>query len=113
MRGGIPGGQEAAKRLLTAVRDEYKYEADFDHREAIVIKIYANIKGLAQTYDEQGIASTTEVADFITGFNKVFPLCDLIDAGNAKDGADRKVQSTFSCLLTGALKIYEFDRPTD
>ena len=72
--------------------DEYKYEPDFDRREAILIKIYANINGLTKTYDEQGIASVDDVAEFLTGFNKVFPLCEFIDAGNAKDGADRKIQ---------------------
>lgn len=89
---GIPGGEEAAKRLLASVMDTLRYEADFRHGDPIVVRLYANIKNLSNTYVKYDLLEhRDQFADFVVGFNKIHPDVDFIDAGNAKGGADRKV----------------------
>lgn len=90
---GIKGGQEAARSLLRAAWNKVRYEQDFGDEDKMVVKVYANLKGLSQTYEERGtIKCCIELLDFVTGFNKTNEYCDYIDAGNAKEGADRKLK---------------------
>lgn len=68
-------------------------QKNFRYDERIVVKVYANLRGLGHTYVNQGILGRLEdLADFVTGFNKVNEGTDFIDAGNAKEGADRKLR---------------------
>lgn len=100
VRGGLNGGEEAALGLLRATFREFEYYDDFRRDEKIVIKVYANLKGLSKTYVSNKILGRTEdFYEFVTGFNKMNALVDLTDAGNAKDGADRKLQGLSLLLL--------------
>jgi hypothetical protein len=91
---GIPGGDEAAKLLRKAVFEYLRYnDADFKLDHKIVIRIYANLRGLSHTYAEKGILKNSSTfTDFVLGFNKAHPLCDFIDAGNHKEAADSKLK---------------------
>lgn len=52
-----------------------------------------NMRGLSKLYTQYGLLSKIEdYGDFLLGFNKSHPLCDAIDAGNGKEGADKKIQ---------------------
>lgn len=74
---------------------------DFQYDEKIVVKVYASVKGMAKTYVDHGIIEQADdFAEFVTGFNKINPLCDYIDAGNAKGGADEKIKGMASTHLT-------------
>lgn len=90
---GIEGGDEAAKRLKQAIFDELRYEPDFKHDERILIRVYANLRGLGKAYVDHNILSSTDIfSNFVLGFNKAHPLCDFIDAGNHKEAADNKLR---------------------
>jgi len=93
----MSGGDEAAKLLRQAVFDYLRHDEDFKHDEKIVIRIYANLRGLSKTYAEKGILpNTASFSEFVLGFNKAHPLCDFIDAGNHKEAADTKLKGETS-----------------
>ena len=72
--------------------------------------MYANIRGLAKAYYENGYLNRPDdFADFMLGFNKSHPLCDFIDAGNHKEAADRKLQGKY-CAVSSALRMRLIER---
>ena len=90
---GATGGDETAKLLRRAVFEYLRYEQDFKHDHKIIIRVYANIRGLSKTYIEKGILpSMSSFSDFVLGFNKSHPLCEFIDAGNHKEATDSKIK---------------------
>ncbi|KIW22014.1 uncharacterized protein PV07_12588 [Cladophialophora immunda] len=100
---GIAGGDEAAKLLRKAVFDYMRYDDNFKHDHKIVIRVYANLRGLSHAYAEKGILKTTSVfTDFVLGFNKAHPLCDFIDAGNHKEAADSKLKDNLNLYVYNA-----------
>ena len=97
---GSSGGDEAAKLLRKAVFEYLRYDEDFKHDYKIVIRVYANIRGLSKTYAEKGILlNTTAFHEFVLGFNKAHPLCDFIDAGNHKEAADTKLKGMKAAVV--------------
>lgn len=90
---GIAGGDEAAKLLRRAVYEYLRHDDRFKLDHKIIIRVYANLRGLSQIYAEKGILPNTGAfADFLLGFNKAHPSCDFIDAGNHKEAADSKLK---------------------
>lgn len=89
----MTGGDEAAKLLRRAVFEYLRYDKDFKHDNKIVIRVYANLRGLSKAYVDNGILPNTDFfAQFVVGFNKAHPLCDFVDAGNHKEAADTKLK---------------------
>lgn len=89
----MTGGDEAAKLLRRAVFDYLRYDEDFKHDHKIVIRVYANLRGLSKTYADKGLLlNATAFADFVSGFNKAHALCDFVDAGNHKEAANTKLK---------------------
>lgn len=98
---GIEGGDQAAKRLRKAVFEYLRYDENFNHDHKIVIKVYANLRGLTKTYTTNSIVPhTAAFHEFLLGFNKAHPLCDFIDAGNQKEAADTKIKGAFPINTT-------------
>lgn len=94
---GMTGGDEAAKLLRRAVFDYLRYDEDFKHDHKIVIRVYANLRGLSKTYADKGLLlNATAFADFVSGFNKAHALCDFVDAGNHKEAANTKLKEILS-----------------
>ncbi len=58
----------------------------------MIVRVYANVKGLAKAYRESEILSETTFVDFVRGFNMGNTMCDYIDAGNGKECSDEKVK---------------------
>lgn len=99
---GIAGGDKAAQLLRRAVFEYLRYDEDFKHDQKIVVRVYANFRGLSKTYVDKGILpNTTNFLEFVLGFNKAHPLCDFIDAGNHKEAADTKLKGIFprGCVI--------------
>jgi hypothetical protein len=93
----MAGGEEAAKLLRRAVFEYFRYDEFFQHDTKIVIRVYANFRGLSKTYADMGILpNTAALSEYVLGFNKAHPLCDFIDAGNHKEAADTKLKGTRS-----------------
>ncbi|KAK5957286.1 hypothetical protein OHC33_001658 [Knufia fluminis] len=100
VKGGVSGGDEAAKLLRQAVFDYLRYDENFKHDHKIVIRVYASLRGLSKTYAEKGILpNTAAFSEFVLGFNKAHPLCDFIDAGNHKEAADTKLKEILSLYV--------------
>ena len=88
---GLEGGKRTANLLKQAVGEELKSSVPTTaHHLQVVIRVYANVKGLAKTYKEMEIMPKFD--EFIRGFNMGDALCDFIDAGNGKECSDEKVK---------------------
>ncbi|EXJ92477.1 hypothetical protein A1O3_01028 [Capronia epimyces CBS 606.96] len=93
---GLEGGEDAGKHLRTAVLDYYKTHAKYHADDRIVMRIYANSKGLGRTYKAAKIIPDEAVFDqFMIGFNRSHPLSDFVDAGHHKEAADSKLKANF------------------
>ena len=89
---GLEGGKKTASLLKQAVKDELGSSVPTAaHPLQVLIRVYANMKGLAKTYKEMEIVPEVTFEDFVRGFNMADPLCDYIDAGDGKECADVKV----------------------
>lgn len=62
------------------------------HHLQVIIRVYANLKGLANTYKEMEVLPEGALDQFVRGFNMADAMCDYIDAGNGKECADEKVK---------------------
>ena len=88
---GLDGGKRTASLLKRAVEEELKSSTPTTapHLQ-VAIRVYANVKGLAKTYEDMEILSSLD--EFIRGFNMGDVMCDYIDAGNGKECSDEKVK---------------------
>ncbi|KAH8800777.1 CCCH zinc finger DNA binding protein [Xylogone sp. PMI_703] len=76
---GEDGGREAARLFKCAVKEHIKDKIpNLAHSTQILIRVYANTKGLAKTYRDANIVSELSSLEvFIRGFNMEDPLCDF------------------------------------
>lgn len=93
------GGQDAARQLKSAVLEYVRNVQDgavgFDVR--IVVRVYANFKGLGKTYQGAKILeNANDLYLFARGFNMGDQLCDFIDAGDGKECSDVKIGGKFA-----------------
>jgi hypothetical protein len=79
--------------LKQGVEEELKsLVPDIAHHVQVIIRVYANVKGLTKTYKEMELLSETTFDEFVRGFNMGDAMCDYIDAGNGKECSDEKVK---------------------
>ncbi|PGH14546.1 hypothetical protein AJ80_05866 [Polytolypa hystricis UAMH7299] len=97
VRDGESGGREAAHLLISSVTEYIQTELpDLRHDLALVIRIYANMRGLGRVYQDTGILDHAQDLEcFVRGFNMGHPMCDFVDAGTGKECSDEKVRETF------------------
>lgn len=88
------GGKKTASLLKQAVEEELRSSpTSTPHHEQVIVRVYANVKGLAKTYKEKEIlAESASLDEFIRGFNVGDAICDFVDAGNGKECSDEKVK---------------------
>ncbi|MCJ1310117.1 hypothetical protein MMC25_003778 [Agyrium rufum] len=103
---GEAGGREAAARLTTFIREHVqqttisKTMPNIPSDYKIVVKIYANLRGLADAYFRSGVCAKPHVVeDFARGFTGAKQLFDFIDVGSGKDRADDKIGENFKLNL--------------
>ena len=93
LKQGENGGIQAAGLLHKAVQDWVSanvIECPTDVQ--VVVRIYANIRGLADTCYKAGLVdSPIRVEEFARGFTRGKTLCDFTDVGSGKDRADGKI----------------------
>lgn len=59
----------------------------------VVVRIYINMIGFARKYCNVGILDSQDGFErFIRGFNKTYPLFEIVDAGNEKECSDNKIR---------------------
>lgn len=90
---GASGGHDAARDLRNAVYKYFQPKPNFLLDTKIIIHIFANIAGMAKTYQDSKILSDPVVLrQFLQGFNREHALSHFIDAGDDKEAADSKVK---------------------
>lgn len=109
---GELGGQDAARRLIQHVSEYVQNElADLRPDLPVVVRVYANLKGLRRTYQEAHILDDeNEFELFVRGFNMGHPLCDFVDAGAGKECSDEKIRGQF--LFLGNLPFMNAPPPS-
>jgi hypothetical protein len=87
--------------LKQLVEEELRSSApSIAHHVQVIVRVYANVKGLAKTYKEMEILSQSASLDeFIRGFNMGDAMCDYVDAGNGKECSDEKIKGRSSGYL--------------
>jgi len=92
---GLEGGKRTASLLKQAVEEELKNSGLSPHLQ-VMIRVYANMKGLAKTYkDIELLPDLASLDDFVRGFNMGDALCDYVDAGNGKECSDEKIKGKY------------------
>jgi hypothetical protein len=91
---GADGGKRAASLLKQAVEEELRAcDPSATHHVQVVVRVYANMKGLTKTYKEMDLLpQSTTFEEFVRGFNMGDVMCDYVDAGNGKECSDAKVK---------------------
>jgi hypothetical protein len=102
IRKGLEGGVDAAQLLQQQVRGCLSRLENGDaDRYRIVVRIYANLKGLSKALALAGGQAGHEarsLAPFTSSFTRSQELFDFVDAGDKKDGADFKIKGDTSPL---------------
>jgi hypothetical protein len=98
VQAGLDGGKQAMSLLKQSVEKKLKIlSGNVPPHLQVIIRVYANLQGLAQSYQNSGLLSNGQtLEEFVRGFNMGDPLCDYVDAGNGKECADEKVKGEFS-----------------
>jgi hypothetical protein len=92
---GADGGRKAANLVVSAVKKDLQACDALPHHLQIMVGVYANAKGLARTYTDQGLVPDQDtVFEFISGFNMGDALCNYVDSGDGKETADHKIHGT-------------------
>lgn len=99
LRLGEEGGRQSATVLSSAVTQWSSNLADCPKDVKIVVRVYANLKGLAKVCHDSGIVDhPAKLEDFARGFTRGKTLCDFVDVGPGKDRADGKITGTLGLL---------------
>lgn len=103
MNEGEKGGKDAADEMLAKVKDHLKsikiYSEDMD----IMVRAYANLKGLAQACVQSGkVKHVADLGLFAVGFTKRQALFDFVDVGAGKERADNKIRGMYTFYSTGS-----------
>lgn len=93
-RDGLAGGKRAAGLLRKAITEDIKTRyPSVPTNVQVVIRVYANLRGLSKKYREL-MPDSASFEEFVRGFNTVHPMCDFIDAGCGKECADEKIKAS-------------------
>lgn len=96
----ISGGESAARELRSSVIDYVTAKLVISSDYEVMIRVYSKMQYLNRTYHDADILKEEyTLHEFVQGFNRVDPFCEYVDAGNDKEGADRKVQSMSAVRL--------------
>ncbi|KZF24460.1 hypothetical protein L228DRAFT_259674 [Xylona heveae TC161] len=100
LKGCASGGAEAAHRLLSAAKDYVQKLSDFSGQWSIMVKIYANLGGLARKLVQIGSIKTVEdMTAFACGFTRHHALFDFVDVGMGKERADHKLRNLLDLFI--------------
>lgn len=94
---GLAGGKQAAATLFNAIVAYIERETKIiPPTSRVLCRIYANVKGLADTLVRAGILQeAAQFEEFVRGFTMGRTLFDFVDVGPGKDRADDKIIGKF------------------
>ncbi|KAJ5938904.1 hypothetical protein N7466_002038 [Penicillium verhagenii] len=97
---GEEGGRNAANQFYTAMHTYLLQNLPSVNVPKIILKLYLNVKGFAETCVRSGILSDPlTVHEFIRGFNETISYSEIIDIGSGKNRANDKIQEMFQVFL--------------
>ncbi|KAF2272653.1 uncharacterized protein EI97DRAFT_202007 [Westerdykella ornata] len=101
IQAGEEGGRKAAQLLHQAILNHIHDEMPNILSDVkVVCRIYANVRGLADTLVRVGaVPDIDTVEQFTRGFTRGRTLFDFVDVGPGKDRADSKIIETFKLYL--------------
>ncbi|KAK8093386.1 C-x8-C-x5-C-x3-H type zinc finger protein [Apiospora hydei] len=83
---------QAADKLKAAVRAQLLEMPSLPISIPIVVRIYANLHGLAKTVAANSIIDYNDMAEFPSKFNFECDYFDFVDVGRSKEAADSKIR---------------------
>jgi hypothetical protein len=95
IRKGLEGGVDAAQLLQQEVKDCLSRLDSDANRCRIMIRVYANLKGLSKALALAGGQAGLEarsLAPFTSSFTRSQELFDFVDAGDKREGAEFKIR---------------------
>lgn len=87
---GQAGGVQAAQNLTAAVR-HYLDDLEGTSEWTIIIRIFCNLGGLANKYQQLGLAQNATIRQFAIGLNQGELHVNLVDVGPGDQEADKKL----------------------
>lgn len=93
LKKGEEGGKDAADEFLARIKDYLKSSSIYADDMDIMVRAYANLKGLAQACFQSGkLKHAADLGFFAVGFTKRQALFDFVDVGAGKERADYKIR---------------------
>ena len=85
---------EAAQDLYELLRQHLSTLGGDTAQCRIMVRVYSNFKGLSNTLAKLGLCGNEarSIATVACGFTRAQELFDFVDAGEVKEGADRKIE---------------------
>lgn len=90
----------AADRLKDAIRDQLREMTSLHTNIPIVVRMYANLQGLARMVSANAIMTYAKMMEFPSRFNFECDAFDFIDVGRNKEAADSKIRSKWNQTLS-------------
>ena len=97
---GEKGGIRAAGELLDHITQYVRSKEAIPSDAKVAVRIFANLVGLAKTYEQADIADADTVFEFARGFTMARALFDFVDCGSGKERADSKIRASFNLNLS-------------
>ncbi|KAK8863186.1 C-x8-C-x5-C-x3-H type zinc finger protein [Apiospora arundinis] len=86
----------AVNRFKASIRAQIREIPSLPVGIPIVVRIYANLQGLAKTMNANGIITHNQMLEFVSQFNFECDYFDFVDVGTIKEAADSKIRSEWS-----------------
>ena len=94
------GGKNVANEIYARVKD---YSKEFSNNPGgmdIIVRAYANLKGLGPACVKMGkMKGSASMSSFAQGFTQSHGLFDFVDVGPGKERADNKIRGMFGQFL--------------
>ncbi|KAK6844392.1 hypothetical protein PG995_014502 [Apiospora arundinis] len=90
----------AVNRFKASIRAQIREIPSLPVGIPIVVRIYANLQGLAKTMNANGIITQNQMLEFVSRFNFECDYFDFVDVGTIKEAADSKIRTMFNHYYT-------------
>ncbi|KAK6825914.1 hypothetical protein PG987_013408 [Apiospora arundinis] len=90
----------AVNRFKASIRAQIREIPSLPVGIPIVVRIYANLQGLAKTMNANGIITHNQMLEFVSQFNFECDYFDFVDVGTIKEAADSKIRTMFNHYYT-------------
>lgn len=91
LRRGSDGGVDAAAALVRVIHGQFPPIAHYEYK--LRVWVFLNQRGLESALAKRGMdEASTNLRDFMSGFNSSSSMFAMIDVGDSKEAADHKLR---------------------